>query len=445
MYWIPVAAAAAALVLAYIVGAVFKLRESSAAMEQMSRELLTRIQNLEAKLDDTEHDIKEEFASMRKEQRDDSRSDREEQAKNISLLGDTQAKRIKEIGDSQKESLEAFAQQLTNMSRLNEEKLEAVRDTVEKKLTELSKGNEEKLEKMRATVDEKLHETLEKRLGEAFATVSERLEQVHKGLGEMRALTSDVGDLKKVLTNVKTRGTWGEVQLGALLEQILTPGQYETNVITRPNSTERVEFAISLPGADGEESKVLMPIDSKFPLEDYQRLVTASEAGDSAAVAEAQKALRTRVLEEAKMIHTKYIEPPYTTDFGILYLPIEGLYAEALRIDGLCDTMSRDFRVVPAGPTTITALLNSLQMGFRTLAIEKRSSEVWMLLGKVKTEFDKFGEVLDKTKQKIDQAGKELGRAGVRSRAITRALKDVQGLPSGDDDFTALPEEETKD
>ncbi|MDO5563390.1 MAG: DNA recombination protein RmuC, partial [Synergistaceae bacterium] len=232
-----------------------------------------------------------------------------------------------------------------------------------------------------------------------------------------------------------TRGIWGEMQLGTLLEQMLTPDQYEMNTATKPGSAERVEFAISLPGADDETGKVLMPIDSKFPLEDYQRLVTASEAGDVSAVADAQKALRIRVLDEAKMIRDKYIEPPYTTDFGILYLPIEGLYAEVLRIDGLCDTMSRDFRVVPAGPTTITALLNSLQMGFRTLAIEKRSSEVWMLLGKVKTEFNKFGDVLDKTKQKIDQAGKELDRAGVRTRAISKALKNVEGLSVEDGDF----------
>jgi DNA recombination protein RmuC len=252
---------------------------------------------------------------------------------------------------------------------------------------------------------------------------------VHKGLGEMKALTADVGDLKKVLSNVKVRGTWGETQLRALLEQILTKDQYAENVATRPNCGERVEFAISLPGAGDSARPVWLPIDSKFPLEDYQRLVTASENGDPQALADAQKALKMRVTEEAKTIRDKYLEPPYTTDFGILYLPVEGLYAEVLRIDGLCDTLSREYRVVPAGPTTVTALLNSLQMGFRTLAIEKRSSEVWILLGKVKTEFDKFGNVLEKTRQKIEQAGKELENAEVRTKAIKRTLRGVEASP----------------
>lgn len=409
---------------AYIISSVTKLKENSAAMEHVSRELLTRLQNLEAKLDDTERDINEEFASMRKEQREDARMGREEQIKTLTMLGEVQSR------------------QLTTMGKQSEDKLETLRGTMETKLRELQKGNEEKLEKMRATVDEKLHETLEKRLGEAFATVSERLEQVHKGLGEMKALTSDVGDLKKVLSNVKVRGTWGEMQLRALLEQILTPDQYSENVATKPDSGERVEFAISLPGADDANGPVWLPIDSKFPLEDYQRLVTASENGDIAAVAEVQKALKTRVIEEAKAIRDKYLEPPFTTDFGILYLPVEGLYAEVLRIDGLCDTLSRDYRVVPAGPTTVTALLNSLQMGFRTLAIEKRSSEVWILLGKVKTEFDKFGRVLAKTKQKIEQAGKELEQAEVRTRAITRTLRDVQEMPCESEE---LPEENEED
>ena len=417
------------LITAYVISTVSKLKDNSATLEQVARELMVRLQSIEGRLEETERTLNEQFTSMRKEQKEDARSGREEQSRGIASFGDSQAKRIKEIGDLQRESLNSFSRQLTDMSRLNEEKLEAMRGTVEKKLLELSASNEEKLEKMRATVDEKLHETLEKRLGEAFTNVSERLEQVHKGLGEMKALTSDVGDLKKVLSNVKVRGTWGEMQLRTLLEQILTPEQYAENVATRPNSNERVEFAVSLPGAKDGSGAVWLPIDSKFPIEDYQRLVTASDNGDAAGAAEAQKALRTRVIDEAKMIRDKYLEPPYTTDFGILYLPVEGLYAEVLRIDGLCDLLSREYRVVPAGPTTVTALLNSLQMGFRTLAIEKRSSEVWILLGKVKTEFDKFGSVLEKTKQKIDQAGKELESAGVRSRAITRALRDVEALP----------------
>ena len=420
------------LVAAYIIASVSRLKENSAAMEQVSRELLVRLQNIEGKLEDTEKDINEELDSMKKEQRDEARAAREEQSRGLASFGDAQAKRIKEIGDLQRESLGSFSQQLTNISRLNEEKLEAIRGTVEGKLQEIHKNNEEKLEKMRATVDEQLHSTLEKRLGEAFSTVSERLELVHKGLGEMKALTADVGDLKRVLSNVKVRGTWGETQLRALLEQILTRDQYAENVATRPNCGERVEFAISLPGANESSLPVWLPIDSKFPLEDYQRLVTASENGDSQALADAQKALKIRVIEEAKTIRDKYLEPPYTTDFGILYLPVEGLYAEILRIDGLCDTLSREYRVVPAGPTTVTALLNSLQMGFRTLAIEKRSSEVWILLGKVKTEFDKFGSVLEKTRQKIEQAGKELENAEVRTRAIKRTLRSVEGVASED-------------
>lgn len=320
-----------------------------------------------------------------------------------------------------------------------------MRSTVEEKLRELQKGNEEKLEKMRATVDEQLHATLEKRLGEAFNTVSERLEQVHKGLGEMRALTSDVGDLKKVLSNVKARGTWGEMQLRALLEQMLTKEQYAENVETRPGSGQRVEFAVVLPGRGEGGATVYLPIDSKFPMEDYQRITAASERGDAAALTEAQKALRARVLDEAKAIHDKYIEPPHTTDFGILYLPVEGLYAEVLRLDGLCERISREYRVVPAGPTTVCALLNSLQMGFRTLAIEKRSSEVWVLLGKVKTEFEKFGVVLEKTREKIEAAGKELDNAGVRTRAINRALKNVQQLPlEGGEDFLAAGEDKAQ-
>ena len=456
---------AALVVLAgiYVVMSLSRFRESAGAMEQAVRELLTRLQKMESRLDETEERLNGSLSAMRKEQREAAIEARAEQARGIGTFGDAQAKRIKEIGDMQRESfqsfsaqltnlgesqatrikeisgqqtesLAAFSTQLTNISRLNEEKLEAVRAAVEERLRELHKSNEEKLEKMRATVDD--HSTLEKRLGEAFANVSERLEQVHQGLGEMRALTSDVGDLKKVLANVKVRGTWGEMQLRVLLEQLLTKEQYAENVATRPNRSERVEFAVILPGADDESGKVWLPIDSKFPIEDYQRLISASESGDSQQITEQQKALRLRVLEEAKAIHSKYIEPPFTTDFGILYLPIEGLYAEVLRIDGLCEQLSRDFRVVPAGPTTICALLNSLQMGFRTLAIEKRSSEVWVLLGKVKTEFEKFGEVLERTRQKIDQAGKELDKAGTRTRAINRALKNVQQLPvSGEEEF----------
>ena len=442
MHLILIASAIAAVsIIAALFSAFSRMKETSATLEQVSRELLHRLQNLEGRMESAERSFNENLAALRREQKEDSRLSREEQTRGINTFGDIQSRRMREIGTLQRESLDSFAKQLTEISRLNEEKLEAMREVIEKKLAEIEKNNETKLEKMRETVDEKLHSTLEKRLGEAFASVSERLEQVHKGLGEMKALSAGVGDLKRVLSNVKNRGGWGEMQLGALLDQILSKEQYETNVATRPGRKENVEFAIKLPGADSSVDQVWLPIDSKFPLEDYQRLTTAAENGDPEAVKEAKKALRTRILNEAKDISTKYLEPPYTTDFGIMYLPIEGLYAEVLRIDGLSDTLSREYRIIPAGPTTITALLNSLQMGFRTLAIEKRSSEVWSLLAKVKTEFGKFGEVLEKTKQKIEQAGRELERAETRTRKITKTLSDVQALPSGEEILTDETEE----
>ena len=429
---------AGAAVVAGLFIAVARLREQGETFGHIARELLTRLQMIEERMGQNEETVRRNFSQMGAEQREDARSGREEQSKGLAALSDAQAKRIKEIGDLQRQSLESFSLRLTDVGRRNEEKLEAMRGTIETKLFELQKGNEEKLEKMRATVDEKLHTTLEKRLGEAFSSVSERLEQVHKGLGEMTTLASDVGDLKKVLSNVKVRGTWGEMQLGSLLEQVLTPEQYATNVCIKPNGKERVEFAIILPGSKNDDNPVLLPIDSKFPIEDYQRLVTASEAADAAAVAKARGALKERVVEEAKKIRDKYVEPPYTTDFGILYLPVEGLYAEVLHIDGLCETLMRQYRVAPAGPTTIAALLNSLQMGFRTLAIEKRSSEVWTLLGVVKSEFEKFGGILEKTRQKIDQAGKELENAQRKTKTINAKLRKVQELPAGDREVFAL-------
>jgi DNA recombination protein RmuC len=285
---------------------------------------------------------------------------------------------------------------------------------------------------MRATVDEKLQGTLEKRLGESFKQVSDRLEQVHKGLGEMQTLASGVGDLKRVLTNVKTRGTWGEVQLGAMLEQVLSPEQYATNVPTKAGG-ERVEFAIKLPGRGEDTADVIwLPIDAKFPLEDYQRLVEAQERIDPAAAEAASKQLETRIKQCAKVICDKYIGPPKTTDFGILFLPNEGLFAEAVRRVGLADYVQRECRVVLAGPTTLWSILNSLQMGFRTLAIEKRSSEVWKVLGAVKTEFGKFGDLLDGVKRKLDQASDNIEDAARKSRTIERKLRGVQELPAAE-------------
>ncbi|AJC18418.1 DNA recombination protein RmuC [Pandoraea sputorum] len=325
---------------------------------------------------------------------------------------------------------EAQHQQLTQLSEGNERRLAEVRATLEQKLKDIEVNNATKLEEMRRTVDEKLHATLEQRLGESFKLVSDRLEQVHRGLGEMQTLAAGVGDLKRVLTNVKTRGIWGEVQLQALLEQLLTPEQYAKNVATRPGSTERVEFAIALPGQSGDSSKpVWLPIDAKFPREDYERLLDAQERADPAAVEEASKALETRIRLEAKTIADKYLAPPHTTDFALLFLPTEGLYAEVLRRPGLSDLLQREYRVTVAGPTTLTALLNSLQMGFRTLAIERRSSEVWQVLGAVKTEFTKFGDVLARTKSQLETVTRSIDKAEVRTRAMARQLKAVEALP----------------
>lgn len=325
-------------------------------------------------------------------------------------------------------NLSEFSKQLLQLTQMNEQKLEKVRDTLQTNLQSMQDDNNKKLEKMRETVDEKLHNTLEKRLGDSFKLVSDRLEQVHKGLGEMQTLATGVGDLKKVLTNVKTRGTWGEIQLENLLDQMLTADQYDKNIVTKKGSRDPVEFAIKLPGH--QEHPVYIPIDAKFPKEDYERLLAAQEAGDAGEVEEHAKSIEARIKLEAKKIKEKYIDPPHTTDFAILYLPLEGLYAEVLRRPGLSDQLQRDHRVTIAGPTTIAAVLNSLQMGFRTLAVEKRASEVWTLLGTVKKEFGKFGDILDKTQKKLQEASNTIEQAGRKSRNIERKLGKVQELPS---------------
>jgi DNA recombination protein RmuC len=307
--------------------------------------------------------------------------------------------------------------------------LESVRGIVDLRLKQLQEDNTGQLEKMRATVDEKLQGTLEKRLGESFKLVSERLEQVHQGLGAMRQLASDVGGLQKVLSNVKTRGGWGEVQLGNLLEQLLTADQFSKNVQTREETGERVDFAIRLPG-DENGVPVWLPIDAKFPTEDYQRLLAAQDKGDVDLIEGAMKGLETQLRKNAKDICGKYINPPRTTDFALMFLPTEGLYAEAIRRVGLVEQVQRDCRVIFAGPTTLAALLNSLQMGFRTLAIQKSSSEVWNLLAGVKTEFGKFGEALSKVREKLDQASRDIDKVEIRSRAITKQLQKVDNLPT---------------
>jgi len=316
------------------------------------------------------------------------------------------------------------------------QRTQAIEGVIDARLAAIQTDNASKLEAMRQTVEEKLHATLEQRLGQSFRLVSERLEQVQRGLGEMQHLAAGVGDLKRVLTNVKARGAWGEVQLEALICQILAPGQFERNVATRPNANERVEFAVRLPGLD--DRPVWLPIDAKFPLEDYQRLLEAHDRADAEGVEAATRALEARLRNEAKTIREKYIEPPFTTDFAVLYLPTEGLYAEALRRPGLVEGLQRELRVTLAGPTTIAALLNSLQLGFRTLAIEKRAAQVWQVLGEVKTEFGKFGEAIEATKKKLDEARNRFDAVGVRTRAIERRLKNVEALPTAGDELPAL-------
>ena len=345
-------------------------------------------------------------------------------------VAETSARAQREEGAAQvarlAQQLQTQVADLAHTVRLN---LGEVRTTLEGRLQSLQQGNEAKLEQMRATVEEKLQTTLEARLGESFRIVSERLEQVHRGLGEMQTLAAGVGDLKRVLTNVKSRGTFGEVQLAALLEQVLSREQYATNVATRPGSSERVEFAVRLPGRE-DGTPVWLPIDAKFPSEDYERLLAAHDAADTAAIDAAGRALETRIRTEAKTLREKYIEPPHTTDFGILFLPTEGLFAEVLRRPGLTEALNRDLRVVIAGPTTLFAMLNSLQMGFRTLALEKRSAEVWQVLGAVKTEFGKFGDVLAALKKQLETASATIDKAETRTRAMNRQLRTVEALPA---------------
>ncbi|MCU0952128.1 MAG: DNA recombination protein RmuC [Burkholderiaceae bacterium] len=326
----------------------------------------------------------------------------------------------------------AMQQQLAELQRGITLSLAEVRSSVQAQLATLQQGNEAKLDQMRATVEEKLQTTLEARLGESFRQVSERLEQVHRGLGEMQGLAQGVGDLKRVLTNVKSRGSFGEVQLAALLEQVLTAEQYAANVATRPGSGERVEFAVKMPGrGDLAGASVLwLPIDAKFPSEDYERLLAAQEAADVAAMESAGSALELRIRAEARKIRDKYVEPPYTTDFAILFLPTEGLFAEVLRRPGLTESLNREQRIVVAGPTTLFALLNSLQMGFRTLAIEQRSAEVRELLGAVKTEFGRFGEWIGKVRAQVATVSKTLDDADTRTKQMQRKLREVEALPA---------------
>jgi len=415
----------ALLLLAVIGLQVALLRRTRAAAS-----LPGRLEQLESAEERTERAVRDELAKSRGESLGNSRHLREEIAASIKGMSDTLVQSAGQRATAQKEQLDSFSQLLHRLTHTNTEQLENLRGVVDERLQQLQGENAKKLDEMRATVDEKLQGTLEKRLGEAFQQVSERLEAVHQGLGEMQNLANGVGDLKKVLTNVKTRGTWGEIALGELLDSVLTPDQYERNVAIKRASQERVDFAIRLPGR--EEETVWLPIDAKFPTEDYHRLVEAEERGELETAELARKGLEERVLAEARSIRDKYVSPPKTTDFAVLFLPSEGIYAELLRRPGLVERLQRDCRVSLAGPTTLAALLNSLQMGFRTLAIEKRSSEVRKLLGAVKTQFGGFSSLLEKVNDKLRQASNTIDDASRKSRYIENRLKRVEALPEGE-------------
>ena len=374
--------------------------------------------------------LRQEFAANRTEASEAARHLRGEVSDGLKGVTDTLVKTVGELGTTQRARLDEASTRIKQLSESNAQDLQKVRVLLDERLKALQESNEKKLDQMRQTVDEKLQSTLERRLTESFHVVSKNLEAVQRGLGEMQSLATGVGDLKRALTNVKTRGTWGEVQLGALLEDILTPGQFERNVQPKPGSREIVEFAIRLPGReDHPDSVVYLPIDAKFPQEDYQRVLDASEAGDAGKLKQATDALARAVQASAKDIHDKYISPPQTTDFAILFLPTEGLYAEFLRQPGRLEELQRTYRVVVAGPTTLSALLTSLRVGFQTLAIEQRSSEVWQVLAAVKTEFGKFGDVLAKVKKQLQTAANTIDKTGVRTRAMERKLRAVEALP----------------
>jgi DNA recombination protein RmuC len=438
------------LVLVAIALQVILLRRDTHAGDPQTTQTLEGIEAAIKQLP-TAATFRDDAAALRKEQADAAKAQREEHAaqakshreelsKEFASFSKKVSEDINQLGLHQRDRLKDFSESLAKLTETSDKKAEALRQAVEKKLEQLQQSNEQKLEKMRQTVDEKLHKTLETRLGESFKIVSERLEKVHQGLGEMQELAGGVSDLKRVMTNVKTRGTWGEVLLGSLLEQIMTPEQYEKNCKVRPRSDVQVEYAIKMPGPDDDEGRghIYLPIDAKFPRESYERLMQASDNADPVALEAAHKELDATVLSFARDIREKYIAPPYTTDFAILFVPTEGLYAELVRRPGLVDRLQRDCRVNLAGPTTLAALLNSLQMGFRTLAIQKRSGEVWKLLGGVKQEFGRFEDWIAAVQKKLHSASKEMDKAAVRTRQINRKLSKVQELPTDEPATLAL-------
>lgn len=411
-----------ALTAVFLLGCVMsRQRKQSHQMRKLTQQMEERERNFPGRQE--LHQLSE-MQAARLLQAMDQRS-RDEQQR-----FDYLSNRLDSFGETQERRLHRVEETLNEKLSQNESRMERMQDSLSRNVRGLQEENSKKLEEMRLTVDEKLHATLDKRLGESFSLVNERLEQVYKGLGEMQTLANGVGDLKKVLTNVKTRGVWGEMQLGALLAQVLSPNQYEENIAVMPGSSQRVEFAVKLPGQG--EKPLLLPIDSKFPLEDYERLLSALETGDQALIAAAESALQTALKTEAKRIAGKYIIPPYTTDFAIMFLPIEGLYAEALRCRGLTEELQEKYRIVIAGPTTLNALLTSLQVGFRTLAIEKRTDEVWQLLSAVKTEFGHFSQLLEATKKRMNAVTESIETASRKSRTIERKLRRVETLEDGE-------------
>lgn len=398
--------------------------------------LAARFEDLRKIVDERLRGMQEEVGkrldAIRTETSESDAKARAELGAALKATSDTQVATLLALMESIRLQLAAFNVEIQTLTAANQLRGEELKGAVEQRLKDLQEDNGKQLELMRVTVDEKLQGTLEKRLGESFKLVSDRLEQVTHGLGAMQALAAGVGDLKKVLTNVKTRGTWGEVQLGALLEQVLSPNQYEANVSPKDNG-DRVEFAVKMPGRSGDIDEVVwLPIDAKFPVEDYQRLSDAQEAGDLPAMEIAAAQLELRIKQCAKDISDKYVEPPRTTDFGILFLPTEGLFAEVIRRRGLVEHLQQKYRIVIAGPTTLWSILTSLQMGFRTLAIQRQSSEVWRLLGAIKTEWGKYGEVLDKVRKQLETVSRTVESAGTRTRAIDRKLRGVEELPTAD-------------
>jgi len=418
-----------ALGLAVLVYALNGLRKP----HQELREILARMQS---QLEASDRSLRDELSRLRTDLLQITAANRTEINSTLNAMNqqiNVDASRNREESAKSLSGLtESLSNRLREQNLMQQTQLETLRGAIDKQMTDIRAGNEKKLEEMRHTVDEKLQQTLETRLGESFRQVSERLEQVHKSLGEMKSLANGVGDLKKVLSNVSTRGAMGELQLENIISQLLTPEQYEKNYKPRARSNEVVEFAIKLPGKDDAEKPVYMPIDAKFPLEDYHNLVNAYDQGDAAAIETSRKALLVRIKSSARDIRDKYINPPNTTDFALLFLPIEGLFAEALRDPSVFETIQREMHVIITGPTTLAAILNSLQLGFRSLAIEKRSSEVWRTLSAVKTQFGKFGELLDKTRKKMDEASKSLGEATDSTRKIERKLQNVQELNSSE-------------